>query len=93
LGGELFYFPYDGKLIGSFNPDTTRKFSIFLRNSLDSKNNIEVTNNAGWQSGSVFNRLSAGYGSNADGFYIETIGNFGNETTPAWIAVNYYITY
>jgi len=80
LGGELFLIPYDGKLLGSFNPDTTASHNHSMGYVVKYSGNFTLAVGTGYNV--IFSNVP------------EYTANFGGiETAGAWIAVYYLMTY
>lgn len=81
---------YDGNAVGSVNPDVTRQFRIKFVDPAYESFSMSQYNEAGW---STFFSIASGRGASNDYFWLEPVGNFGNETAPVWGAVLYAIVY
>jgi len=87
MGGELFYFPYDGNDIGSFNKHKTEKHNHPVSNNNNfsgSPNQLIGTTIINLNTGATTNSFT---GNNFIGFFGD------NETAGAWIAIAKYICY
>jgi len=81
------YTPYDGNTLGSFNPHVTEKH----RHTMFSKFVIAGNQSVYYNDPSC--KIKSGNDTNPYQAYTYTEYFGGNETSPAWIAVNYYIQY
>jgi hypothetical protein len=86
LGGELIYFPYDGKGIGDFQPDGNKlhnyDYRMFDTNLAPPTGKVRLANGNGYVTGTMVE---------PDNFYLFSEG--GKESKPGSLAEARYIHY
>jgi hypothetical protein len=92
---NVLNFPYDGGAIGESKSDTTRNFSIKFRSGAgeSDRDRLYVKQDLGWDTLNGSFCYAEGMGATQSMVTAVPVGNFGNETAGASIAVQYLISY